>query len=148
MREKTIKYHHYKWIWAISTVLWCLSHLAQWHNVLAFRTSRTSGKHPGKHRHFRMTLWHAGTLLAWLACWHSRQTHGTGTHHSLNLETLLAHTRWCGWFMVDEDGDVWWSDVDLVVDPFSESEQAINQSTLRKLAQPHKPKEIDPNLEI
>ena len=43
-----------------------------------------------------------------------------------------------------EDGDVWWFDVD----PFSESEQEINQSTLRKLAQPHKPKEIDPNLEI
>ena len=37
-----------------------------------------------------MTLWHAGTLLAWLACWHSRQTHGTGTlmmtHSSLTLE--------------------------------------------------------------
>ena len=43
-----------------------------------------------------------------------------------------------------EDGDVWWFDVD----PFSESEQAMNQSTLRKPAQPHKPKEIDPNLEI
>ena len=43
-----------------------------------------------------MTLWHAGTLLAWLAHWHSRQTHGTGkpmmTHCSLNLETLMAHT--------------------------------------------------------
>ena len=42
--------------------------------------------------------------------------------------------------MVDEDGNVWWFEVDLVVDPFSESEQAINPSTLRKLAQPHKPK--------
>ena len=50
--------------------------------------------------------------------------------------------------MVDEDGDVWWFNVDLDVDPFSESVQAVNQSTLRKLAQPHKPKEIDPNLEI
>ena len=44
-----------------------------------------------------MTLWHTGTLLAWLACWHSRQTHGTGkpmmTHHSLTLDkTLMAHT--------------------------------------------------------
>ena len=43
-----------------------------------------------------------------------------------------------------EDVHVGWSDVD----PFSKSEQAINQSTLRKPAQPHKPKEIDPNLEI
>ena len=42
-----------------------------------------------------------------------------------------------------EDVDGWWFDVD-VVDPFSESEQAINQSTLRKLAQPHKPKGIMP----
>ena len=40
-------------------------------------------------------------------------------------------------------GDV---DVDIG-DVFSESEQAVNQSTLRKLAQPHKPK-INPNFEI
>ena len=33
------------------------------------------------------------------------------------------------------------------VDVISESEQAENQSTLRKLAQPHKPK-INPNFEI
>ena len=61
-------------------------------------------------------------------------------------KTLLAHTddvvsKLDG----DEYGD---SMLILVVDPFSESEQAINQSTLRKLAQPHKPKELDPNLEI
>ena len=44
-----------------------------------------------------MTLWHAGTLLAWLACWHSRQTHGTGTlmmtHNSLTLGRLCWHTQ-------------------------------------------------------
>ena len=33
------------------------------------------------------------------------------------------------------------------VDDISESEQAVNQSTLRKLAQPHKLK-INPNFEI
>ena len=33
------------------------------------------------------------------------------------------------------------------VDDISESDQAVNQSTLRKLAQPHKPK-INPNFEI
>ena len=44
---------------------------------------------------------------------------------------------------LQDDGDV---DVD-VGDVFSKSEQAENQSTLRKLAQPHKPK-INPNVEI
>ena len=93
-----------------------------------------------------MTIWHAGTLLAWLAYWHSRQTHGTGNqwwhYHSLNLgRPLLAHTGWCGWFMV-EDG-IHGDEVDVI----SESEQAGNLSTLRKPAQPHKPK-INPNFEI
>ena len=52
----------------------------------------------------------------------------------------MAHTdvvRFTG------DGDV---DGDAG-DVFSESEQAVNQSTLRKLAQPHKLK-INPNFEI
>ena len=40
--------------YAISTVLWVLSHLAQWHNVLAFRTSGTL-----------WDLWEAQTLLGW-----------------------------------------------------------------------------------
>ena len=44
-----------------------------------------------------MTLWHAGTLLTQLACWHSGQTHGTGTlmmtHHSLTLGRLCRHTQ-------------------------------------------------------
>ena len=95
-----------------------------------------------------MTLWHAGTLLIWLVCWHSRQTHGTGNqwwHTTLNLGRLCWHTQddvvslwwWC----------VCWFNVDVVIDVFSESEQAGNQSTLRKLAQPHKPK-INPNFEI
>ena len=57
-------------------------------------------------------------------------------------KTLLAHTddvvsKLDG----DEYGDI---NVDLVVDPFSESEQAMNQSTLRKPAQPHKLKKIKP----
>ena len=44
-----------------------------------------------------MTLWHAGTLVAHLACWHSRQTHGTGKpmmiHHSLTLEDSAGTHR-------------------------------------------------------
>ena len=96
---------------------------------------------------FGMTLWHAGTLLAHPACWHSRQTHGTGkpmmTHHSLNLGRLCWHTQmmWSVYRMIDDGvyGDN--------LDDISESDQAVNQSTLRKLAQPHKPK-INPNFEI
>ena len=122
----------------ISTVLWVLSHLAQWHNVLAFRTSRTSGtsrKCPGKHRHFRDDpLACTGTLLA---CWHSRQTHGTGklmmTHHS-PIWRLWWHTQmmWSVYWMVMH-GCRWWCEVDV----FSESEQALgNQSTLRNWPNP------------
>ena len=48
-----------------------------------------------------------------------------------NVDSLQVMVMW----MVDE-GDV-----------FSESDQAVNQSTLRKPAQPHKPK-INPNFEI
>ena len=48
---------------------------------------------------------------------------------------------WSVYRMVD-DG-VYGDEVDII----SESEQAVNQSTLRKLAQPHKPK-INPNFEI
>ena len=71
--------------------MWVLSHLAQWHNVLAFRTSGTL-----------WDLWeaqtllgwpsgmlaHSGMLACWHTCWHSRQTHGIQTnddHHPLNL---------------------------------------------------------------
>ena len=61
--------------YTISTVLWVLSHLAQWHNVLVFRTSRTSrnfrepqGMSREAQTSSEMTLWHAGTLLA---CWHT-----------------------------------------------------------------------------
>ena len=50
----------------------------------------------------------------------------------------------CGQFTGDGDVDV---DVGDVGDVLSESEQAVNQSTLRKLAQPHKLK-IIPNFEI
>ena len=52
----------------------------------------------------------------------------------------MAHTNVIG---LQDDGDV---DVD-VVDVFSESEQAVKQSTIRKPAQPHKLK-IYPNFEI
>ena len=37
---------------------------------------------------------------------------------------------------------------DLMLIHFLSQRQAVNQSTLRKPAQPHKPKGIDPNLEI
>ena len=93
-----------------------------------------------------MTIWHAGTLLAWLAYWHSRQTHGTGqpmmTYHSLNLGRLCWHTQDDVVGLWVEDG-IHGDEVDVI----SESEQAGNQSTLRKPAQPHKPK-INPNFEI
>ena len=87
-----------------------------------------------------MTFWHAGTLLAWMTCWHSRQTHGTGkpmmTHHSLILGRLCWPTQmmWSVYRMV-EDG-VYGDDPDDI----SELDQAVNQSILRKPAQPHKPK--------
>ena len=66
------------------------------------------------------------------------------THHSLTLDkTLMAHTQmmWSVYRMVD-DG-VYGDDLDDI----SELDQAVNQSILRKLAQPHKPK-INPNFEI
>ena len=53
----------------------------------------------------------------------------------------MAHTDDVVGLQVD-DG-VYGDEVDVI----SESEQAGNQSTLRKLAQPHKPK-INPNFEI
>ena len=85
-----------------------------------------------------MTFWHAGTLLAWMTCWHSRQTHGTGKpmmkHHSLTLDkTLLAHTDDVVSLQVD-DG-IYGDDLDDI----SELDQAVNQSILRKPGQPHKP---------
>ena len=52
----------------------------------------------------------------------------------------MAHTDVVG---LQDDGAV---DVDAG-DVFSESELAVNQSTLRKLAQAHKPKKT-PNFEI
>ena len=52
----------------------------------------------------------------------------------------MAHTNVVS---LQDDGEV---DVDAG-DVFSESEQAVNQSTLRKLAQPHKLK-INPNLKF
>ena len=81
--------------YAISTVLWILSHLAQWHSG----TMSWPSGHLGTSGNLRdiqgssvtsgKTLWHAGTLLAcWHTCCHSRQTHGIQTndeHHPLNL---------------------------------------------------------------
>ena len=61
--------------YAISRVLLVLSHLAQWHNVLAFRTSgtiwdlRDLREHPGKLRHFRddpLACWHTSGMLAYM----------------------------------------------------------------------------------
>ena len=63
--------------YAISTVLQVLGHLAQWHNVLAFRTSgtfwdlREPQGHPGKLRYFRddpLACWHTSAMLT---CWHT-----------------------------------------------------------------------------
>ena len=105
---------------------WPSGHLGLLENIQG--SSDTSG----------ITLWHAGTL----ACWHSRQTHSTGKLMmitTLSICRLMAHTDVVG---LQDDG----VDVD-VGDAFSESEQAVNQSTLSKLAQPHKPK-INPNFEI
>ena len=62
-------------------------------------------------------------------------------HHSLTLEDSAGTHRWCGQFMVDEG--VYGDDLDDI----SELDQAVNQSILRKLAQPHKPK-INHNFEI
>ena len=108
--------------YAISTVLWVLSHLAQWHNVLAFRTSGTSGnlrepqEHAGKFSHFRddpLACWHTSGMLAhWHTCWHSRQTHGIQTNdehtasHSGRLQTPDSY----GQFMVSQ---VYVTSVDL-----------------------------------
>ena len=149
MREKNTLKSSLQTIWAISTVLWILSHLAQWHNVLTFRTSRTAGtsrKHPGKHKHFKddpLACWHtsgmAGTLAQYTDPWHRQTNDDTQLSHS--VEDSDGTHRWCGWFMVD-DG-VYGDDLDDI----SESEQAENQSKLRKLTQPHKLK-INPNFEI
>ena len=93
--------------YAISTVLWVLSHLAQWHNVLAFRTSRTSRnlrEHPGKLRHFRddpLACWHTSGMLAhWHTHWHSRQTHGIQTKddHTASHPGRLQTPGSCGRF--------------------------------------------------
>ena len=93
-----------------------------------------------------MTLWNAGTHSGMLACWHSRQD---PWHRQTNGDTLLSHSgdsdgtqmMWLVYRMVD-DG-VYGDEANVI----SEPEQAENQSTLRKLAQPHKPK-INPNFEI
>ena len=55
-------------------------------------------------------------------------------HHSLTLEDSADTHRWCGQFMVDEGvyGEV--------LNDVSELDQEVNQSILRKLAQPNKPK--------
>ena len=64
------------------------------------------------------------------------------THHSLILDkTLLAHTDDVVSLQVD-DG-VYGDDLDDI----SKLDQAVNQSILRKLAQPHKPK-INSTFEI
>ena len=63
------------------------------------------------------------------------------THHSHSGKTLLAHTDDVVSLQVD-DG-VYGDDLDDI----SELDQAVNQSILRKRAQPHKPK-INPNFEI
>ena len=64
----------------------------------------------------RMTLWHAGTLLAHLAHWHSRQTHGTGKQ--TNDESPLSQSGDSDWHTHDvvsrlDDGDVY-GDVKLM----------------------------------
>ena len=82
-----------------------------------------------------MTFWHAGTLLAQMTCWHSRQTHGTGrpmmTHHSLILDkTLMAHTDDVVGLQVDDGvygGDLY---------DISELDQAVNQSILKNQPNP------------
>ena len=125
----------------MSTVLWNLiCHLAQWH-VKAFRTSGTSVIIQGSSVTSRMTLWHAGILLAHLACWHCRQTHGTGRlmmiHHSLNLEDSDDTDRWCGqfteWLKMLMYGD------SMLIHFLSQSRQWTSPHS-EKLAQPHKPK--------
>ena len=137
----------------MSKVLWVLSHLAQWHNVFAFRTSRTSGtsrKRPGKHKHFRddhdpLACWHISHTMAW--CWHSRQTHGTGKpmmiHRTLTLETLHWHTQmmWSVYRMMDDGvyGRCRWC-----LFWVRGSRKPVHT---QKLAQPHKLK-INPNFEI
>ena len=98
MRGKTIQISSFQAKnYTISTVLWILSHLAQWHNVLAFRTSGTSGKL----RHFwndPLACWHtSGMLACWHTHWHSRQTHGIQTnddHHPLNLVDSDSRLLW------------------------------------------------------
>ena len=85
---------------SISTVLWVLSHLAQWHNVLAFKTSRSAGtsrKYLEKHKHFRddpLACWYTSGMAGMLAQlkdpWH-RQTNDN-TPLSQSGKTLLAHT--------------------------------------------------------
>ena len=88
----------------------------------------------------RMTLWHAGTLVTHLV--HAgtvdrpmaQATKLMMTHHSLTLGRLCWHTQMM-WsvYRMDDDG-VYGDDLDDI----SELDQAVNQSILRKLAQPHK----------
>ena len=103
--------HHYKQInWTMSTVF-CVT----W-TVTAIWTSRTSGtsrKCPGKHWDTsRMTLWHAGTLLA--HGWHAAGTvdrpmaqahYWWRTHSSLTLGRLCWHTNRMMWSVYKIDGD-------------------------------------------
>ena len=136
MKEKSINFIITNKNRTMSTVLWNWNccHLAQWHNVWAFRTSG-------------WTLWHTGTLLViWQAGtitdpWHRHTNDETQLSQSDRLCWHSHRMMWLVYRMV-EDVDGWWFNVDL----FSESEQAINQSTLRKLAQPHNQKDYTQNL--
>ena len=101
---------------AISSVLWVLSQRAQWHNVLAFRTSGTSRNVQGSSDTSGMTLWHTGTLVAcWHTCQHSRQTHDIGrlmmictdlpiwqtqTHRQMWSVSQFHRFIWCRWLKI------------------------------------------------
>ena len=95
-----------------------------------------------------MTLWHAGTLLAQLAHWHSRQTHGAGNqwwHTALSIweDSVGTHRMvwsvyrwwwwWCGCWCW------WWC--------FFWVRAGSKPVHTQKPAQSHKPK-INPNFEI
>ena len=135
---------------AICTVLWILSHLAQWHNVLAFRTSKTSGtsrKHSWKHKHFRddpLACWHTSGMM--VHCWYSRLTYSTGKlmmiHYSLNLQTQMAHTD-----DVVSLQDAWWWCICWCRWCIFWVRTGSKPVHTQKLAHPHKLK-INPNFEI
>ena len=89
---------------AIRTVLWVLSHLAQWHTMSwpsgHLGPPGISGNVQGNSDTSGMTLWHTGTLLAcWHTCWYSWQTHGTG-------RLMMVHTDPSIWKTSDSQADV------------------------------------------